>query len=72
MGRAEQFAEMKRGAKVMRPPMILQPAGQAATYATNARLRYWGLWVVGREHERSAWRHVALFLSRYIQQHGGN
>jgi hypothetical protein len=70
MGRSDEWFESKRGQKRDRvmPPMILQMAGQAKSYATKARLRDWDLWVVGREHERSAWAHVALFLSRLKQQ----
>jgi hypothetical protein len=70
MGRADQWNESRRGQmrQVVMPPMILQPASQAKTYATNTRLKEWDLWVVGREHERSAWAHVALFLSRLKQQ----
>jgi hypothetical protein len=45
------------------PSMILQLAGQASTFATGQRLREWGLWVRGREHERSAWKHVALRIA---------
>jgi len=51
--------------RVLRPALVLQPAGQASSYATNDRLRMWGLWVKGREHERSAYRHMALFLKSY-------
>lgn len=69
MGRADEWKEHRRGKLVM-PPMVLQLANQASTYATNQRLKDWNLWVKGREHERSAWRHVALYLARYKQQHG--
>jgi hypothetical protein len=71
MGRSDEFRKHKRGAVIKKPPMVLQFANQATTYATNQRLRDWGVWVVGREHERSAWRHIALFLARYRQQHKG-
>ena len=33
------------------------------TYATDERLKRWGLWVRGREHERDAWRHLAFFIA---------
>lgn len=34
-------------------------ASQAKTYATDARLKLWGLWSIGSAHERDAWRHLA-------------
>jgi hypothetical protein len=71
MGRADEWYENKRGQnrQVAMPPMITQMAGQAKSYATKTRIREWDLWVVGKEHERSAWAHVALLLKR-IQQQG--
>jgi hypothetical protein len=49
--------------------MILQLASQAKSVATNARMKDWGIWVVGREHERSAWAHIACFLKKYMAAH---
>jgi len=68
MGRRDEWREHKRGQVVM-PGMHLQMAGDAVQTAPNARLKEWGIWVVGREHERSAWRHVALLLKRYMIAH---
>lgn len=68
MGRADEWKKHKRGTAVM-PSMILQSASEAKGYATNARIKEWGLWVVGREHERSAWQHIARFLKKYKEQH---
>jgi hypothetical protein len=65
MGRLYEFQQHKRGPAHM-PEMVLQLAGQAKTVATNARMKDWGIWVVGREHERSAWAHVACFLKKYM------
>lgn len=42
-----------------------QPA-EAKTYATDARLRDWGLWTVGKEHGRDATRHMALLASKAL------
>lgn len=67
MGRADEWREHKRGQIVM-PSLILQMAGQAKAYATGPNLKRWGVWTVGREHERSAWAHIALFLNRYREQ----
>jgi hypothetical protein len=67
MGRADEYIAQARGRKrqVHVPSMILQTASQAKSYATNARLKEWECWVVGREHERSAFQHVAYFLKHY-------
>jgi hypothetical protein len=42
---------------------IFQTAGDAKHYATNQRLRDWGVWVVGSTHRRDAVRHVCAKLS---------
>jgi len=68
MGRLYEWRQHKRGPAHV-PPMILQMAGQAKSVATNAKMKDWGIWVVGREHERSAWAHIALFLKKYISSH---
>jgi hypothetical protein len=70
MGRRDQWLESGRGrsSKVRMPSIILQTASQAKTFATNARLKDWDVWVVGKDHERSAWQHVAYFLMRAKQQ----
>lgn len=62
LGRADEF-KGRRASKVHNPPIILQQPNQASTFATNPRLKTWGVWVRGREHERSAWRHIALRLA---------
>jgi hypothetical protein len=50
------------------PTIQLQQAGDAMGYATNDRLRHWGVWVPGsqREHERDARRHLLLCAARDI------
>lgn len=67
MGRQDEWKRHKRGVAHM-PPVVLQMAGQAKSYATNPRMKEWGIWVVGREHERSAWAHIAYFLKKYKEQ----
>src|SRR5215831_8075482 len=70
MGQRDEWDKLKRGNKEIHiPDMILQTAGEAKSYATNERMKEFGVWVRGREHERSAWAHVATFLARYIKQH---
>ena len=54
-----------RGLAAKVPAMYLQTASQAKGYVTNARLKEWGLWVVGRDHERSANQHLAYFLAQF-------
>lgn len=68
MGRADEWSENNRGPLHV-PSLVLQTAGQASSFATAERLKEWDLWVRGREHERSAWKHVALFVQRYMNQH---
>lgn len=50
------------------PKIELQQASDAMGYATNDRLRHWGVWVPGsqREHERDARRHLLLCAARDI------
>lgn len=46
-----------------------QMPSQAMTYATNERLKGWGVYplTVGKEHARDALRHLALGASRVLQ-----
>ncbi len=46
---------------------IWQTPSEAKGYARNDRLRQWGLWEVGSEHKRDAWRHVAYRLDKLIR-----
>lgn len=41
-------------------------ASQAKTYATDARLKLWGLWTVGSAHQRDAWRHLASEVNEVV------
>lgn len=68
MGRADQFKISNPKADVHVPQMHLQLASQAKSFLTPARQKEWGVWTVGRDHERSAWAHIALFLKRYMTQ----
>jgi len=69
MGTADERKSRRGGRRTAMPQMILQEAGQASAAARNAWLKEWGVWVVGKEHERSAWKHVAYFLKRYQKQY---
>jgi hypothetical protein len=44
---------------------IWQQPSEAKTYATDERMKRWGLWIPGtaHAHERDARRHLALFVS---------
>ena len=44
-----------------------QLSSQAMNFASDARLKRWGLWVKGKDHERAAWRHLAYFLNGFIK-----
>lgn len=48
--------------------VIWQTPSAAKTYATDERLKRWGMWTVGKEHERDAWRHFAYFLAHKPSQ----
>lgn len=65
-GRADELKLHKRGVLHV-PDLYLQMASQAKPYVTSQRLKDWGIWIVGREHERSAWQHVAYWLAQYIR-----
>lgn len=72
MGRRDEWLDRpgrnKDSRKAVMPNMILQPAGDAKNFAKPERLKEWNCWVVGRDHERSAWQHIAFFLKRYQAQ----
>jgi hypothetical protein len=62
MGRADEFRGRQRSQfKVHAPPMILQHP-TLGSGVTSKRLRDYGCWVVGKEHERSAWKHIIVRL----------
>ncbi len=46
--------------------MLMQQPSEAKSYATNERLRKWGVWAVGKEHGRDAVRHLALRASKVL------
>jgi hypothetical protein len=51
------------------PPVIVywQTPASAAGFARKERLKDWGVWIRGKEHERSAWKHIALFIARKLE-----
>jgi hypothetical protein len=63
LGRADRFEdEFKESAAEI--GVTFQAPSDAMTFATSERLKRWGLWVKGKEHERDAWRHLATFVAR--------
>jgi len=64
MGMADAWHGSLRGQQrqVIMPEMIMQQPSQAATYGTKDRLNQWDCWIVGKEHCRSAWSHIGLFV----------
>ncbi len=56
------------------PEPYLQQPSQAATYATDDRLRHWGLWLPGGkyDHERSARKHLCLRIGENISRNAGS
>lgn len=72
LGRRDEWLSRpgpKARRKAEMPPMILQTASQAKSFATAKRFRDEGLWVRGwagkDEHIFSAWQHIVFFLQRY-------
>jgi hypothetical protein len=44
--------------------IVYQSPANAKAYATNDRLRHWGVWEIGaEEHERDAMRHMLLAIT---------
>lgn len=66
MGRADEYKGRKVNAKskILAPRMILQQPGDAAALGSSKRLKDWGCWIVGKEHERAAWKHIGLRVAR--------
>lgn len=48
------------------PDVVWQQPGQVKAFATDARLRRWGRWVRGSDHQRDAWRHIASRLDALL------
>jgi hypothetical protein len=66
-GMADAYEAGGFGPSRVRTPIYQQPS-DAFSFATDARLRNWGLWIPGaaREHEREALAHLCLRLSRRV------
>ena len=47
--------------------MHYQTPAQAKSFATNERLKLWGIYVKGSEHKRDALRHVALRIDKLLK-----
>jgi ABC-type taurine transport system ATPase subunit len=60
LGQADEFERAMQEPATVNQVIFQIPS--AMSFATDKRLREWGLWVRGREHERDAWRHVAYRL----------
>jgi hypothetical protein len=46
---------------------VIWQAPSLMSYATDERLKRWGIWVPGRDHERAAWKHIAARLNKIIR-----
>ena len=51
---------------VERVPVTWRQASPAKTFATDERLRMWGLWESGSAHKRDAWRHWAAHVNGLV------
>lgn len=58
---------LRYGHEDMFPTIHWQEPGDAMSFGTDKRLRSWGLWVRGREHERDAFRHLALRVAKLMK-----
>jgi hypothetical protein len=67
-GMADAYEAAGFGPSRVADPIFQQPS-DAFSYATDARLRRWGIWLPGasKEHEREALAHLCLRLSRRTQ-----
>lgn len=45
-------------------PVVYQQPSEIKGFATNARLKKWGVYVVGSDHRRDAVRHLAVRLAK--------
>ena len=70
MGAYEQWLKTHRKTPSFMPAIIWQQPGDSAAFSkpiggkSQHKLKDWGVWVVGREHERSAWSHIALRIGK--------
>lgn len=73
MGAHYQWIKTHKKTPAWMPAIIWQTPGDSAAFGkpiggkSQHKLKEWGVWIVGREHERSAWSHVALRIGK-IQQ----
>lgn len=59
--------EIRAGLKTLGVLFEDQSPSEAKGYATNDRLRSWGIWAVGQEHSRDALRHLATKVAKVIE-----
>jgi hypothetical protein len=48
--------------------VVWQQPSAAATFGTKSRLESWDCWVRGKQHERSAWRHLGVRVAKLMEQ----
>lgn len=47
-------------------PLVLQPAAMGMKFCNQKHLRSWDAWIVGRQHERSAFAHIGAYLMQNL------
>jgi hypothetical protein len=62
MGRAAEFAGRRTSPRRVYAPRVILQHPSLGSAVDSKRLRAYGVWVVGRQHERSAWRHIIVRL----------
>jgi len=68
--RTGQLHEWERHELGPAGPILLhfQMPAQAKSFATDARLKTYGVHKSGKPHQNDAWRHIALYLSTTMKQ----
>jgi hypothetical protein len=62
MGRADEFAGRRHSPRKVYCPRVILQHPSLGSAINPKRLRAYGCWVVGKDHERSAWRHIIVRL----------
>ena len=69
LGAEAEWRRSHRRTPAYSPQIIWQQPGDSSAFSAvgrkkQYRLKDWDVWVVGREHERSAWSHIALRIAK--------
>jgi hypothetical protein len=65
MGAASEHRKRSSVEALVKQPVMQQPS-DATSFASDDKLRKWGLWTSGRDHERSATKHFAFRVHKLL------